>query len=496
MKKTRKLLALALAAVMAIMPLSGCGGDNDGEKSETIKWYIFDNAKNTNAKQVYEELNKQIYEKIGADVEFVPIISGNYEAKLQVLNATAEQMDIVFVSNWLNNYYNNVAKNTLLPLDDLLKSTPTLYNTIPDYFWEGAKVNGKIYAVPNQQIAAREARFAIPEQNAKLLGIDVDEFMSRTGDYKTYLGAADEYLRLLNSKTNTYAKLDEIWADGLSIFDMEEVLGSRLPGAIRYKDTEDGSIEIINQYKSEEFKYYINLRRQWVEEGLVQPEVEDTRTLPGLTDENVVIPALKRVNVWKPGVEQDVVNTEKYMPVSLVQTKGWLTSGGITATMMGISSTSKNPELALKVLELVNTDKDIYNLLVYGIEDVNYVKTGENRIEIKESPSYGLESWAAGNVYNSYLLPNQADDTWEETKKINDSANRSPLLGFNPVMDNIKTEVASCSSALDEFLKVLDYGVVDVETAYNDFIAKLDAAGADKIIAETQAQVDEWVKTK
>ena len=384
----------------------------------------------------------------------------------------------------------------IYPLDDLLKNTPDLYNTIPDYFWEGVKVNGKIYAVPNQQIAAREARFAIPEQNAKLLGIDVDEFMSRTGDYKTYLGAADEYLRLLNSKTNTYAKLGKIWADGLSIFDMEEVLGSLLPGAIRYSDTEDGTIEIINQYKSDEFKYYINLRRQWVEEGLVQPEVEDTRTLPGLTDENVVIPALHRVNVWKPGVEDDILSSEKYMAIPLVKTEGWLTSGGIAATMMGISSTSKNPELALKVLELVNTDKEIYNLLVYGIEGVNYVKTGENRIEKTESPVYSVESWSVGNVYNSYLLPAQADDTWEETKKINDSAMRSPLLGFNPTMDNIKTEVAACSSALSEFLEVLDFGVVDVETAYNDFINKLDAAGADKIIAETQAQVDEWLKTK
>lgn len=494
MKKTKKLLALVLATIMAGILFAGCVGNS--KKSESLKWYIFDNPSNTNAKQVYEELNKKIYEKVGAHVEFVPIISGNYEAKMQVLNATAEQMDIVFVSNWLNNYYNNVAKNTLLPLDDLLKTTPKLYETIPDYFWDGAKVNGKIYAVPNQQIAAREARFAIPEQNVKLLGIDVNEFMSRTGNYKTYLGAADEYLRLLNSKTNTYAKLGEIWSDGLSLFNMEEVVGSRLPGAIRYADAEDGSIEIINQYKSDEFKYYINLRRQWVKEGLVQSEIEDTRALPGLTDENVIIPALYRVNVWKPGVEQDILNSEKYMAVPLVKTEGWLTSGGIAATMMGISSTSKNPELALKVLELVNTDKEIYNLLVYGIEGVNYEKIGENRIKIKESPFYSLESWAAGNVYNGYLLPTQADDTWEETKKINDSAKRSPLLGFSPILDNVKTEVAACSSALDEFLKVLDYGVVDVDTAYSDFINKLDVAGADKIIAEVQAQVNEWLKTK
>ena len=263
-----------------------------------------------------------------------------------------------------------------------------------------------------------------------------------------------------------------------------------------YTDAGD-KIEIINQYETEEFKYYINLRRQWVTEGLVQPEVEDTRVLPGINDESVVIPALIRVNVYKPGVESDLFNTHKYMPVPLVRTTGYLTSGGIVATMNGISSTSKNPELALKVLEAVNTDPEIHNAISFGIEGVNYTKTGENRITLEGAQQkYTMADWAVGCVFNSYILPEQEDDVWTRTKEINDIAKRSPLLGFNPNMDNLKTQIAACNSAVDEFLKVLDYGVVDVETTYAEFINKLNAAGAAEIIKDVQAQVDEWLKVK
>ena len=49
-----------------------------------------------------------------------------------------------------------------------------------------------------------------------------------------------------------------------------------------------------------------------------------------------------------------------------------LTTGGITATMQAINRNSKNPERAMMLLELLNTDKDLYNLLNFGIKDKHY----------------------------------------------------------------------------------------------------------------------------
>ena len=492
MKKTMKRIVALTLAVAAIGGVTGCGTKK--ENTETLKWYLpADNSSNLNAEDIYAEASAKIKEKTGANVEFVAVPFGEYEGKMQTLTAAAEQIDIMFVSNWVNNYYSNISKNMLLPLDDMLKETPELYNTIPDYLWEGAKVNGKIYAVPNQQIAAREARFAIPEQNAKLLGINTEEYFNKDNDYKATLEDVESYLRQLYAKTNTYAQLERVWADGLSLFGMEEVVGSYLPGAIRYSD---GELKLINQYESEEFKYYINKRRQWVKDGLIQNEVEDKRALPGLTDENVLIPALLRVNTYKPGVEADEFNEHKFYPAWFSKSKAYLTSGGITATMNAISATSKNPALALKVLEYVNTDAEIYNLLSFGIEGVNYTKVGDNKIKRSEDTPYIFANWALGNVFNSYLEETQADDTWEATKAINDNAERSPLLGFNPNLDNLKPQVASCQSVISEFLEALDFGIVDVDAVYPQFIAKLKAAGTDEIIAEVQKQIDEWQKVK
>ena len=117
---------------------------------------------------------------------------------------------------------------------------------------------------------------------------------------------------------------------------------------------------------------------------------------------------------------------------------------------------------------------------------------------IKKNPDmpYYFANWGLGNVFNSYLEEGQAEDTWVATKEINDNAERSPLLGFNPNLDNLKPQVASCKSVIDEFLEALDFGIVDVDSVYPQFVNKLKASGADEIIAEVQKQIDEWQKIK
>jgi ABC-type glycerol-3-phosphate transport system substrate-binding protein len=56
--------------------------------------------------------------------------------------------------------------------------------------WEGIKINGKIYAVPNQQIFPRGPGFTIPTQNIELLGLDVEEMKNWTlADYEKYMQA-------------------------------------------------------------------------------------------------------------------------------------------------------------------------------------------------------------------------------------------------------------------------------------------------------------------
>ena len=150
----------------------------------------------------------------------------------------------------------------------------------------------------------------------------------------------------------------------------------------------------------------------------------------------------------------------------------------------------------MKLLELVNTDADLFNVLAYGIEGKNYEKVGENTIRLNYDMPYAFTDWNIGDTFNGYLLEGKPENTFEEISRINDEAEKSPLLGFSPNLDNLKVEVAGCRSAVSEFLKTLDYGMVDVDASYEAFMAKLQAAGADKIISEVQTQIDQWLASK
>ncbi|MBQ7976181.1 MAG: DUF3502 domain-containing protein, partial [Clostridia bacterium] len=138
---------------------------------------------------------------------------------------------------------------------------------------------------------------------------------------------------------------------------------------------------------------------------------------------------------------------------------------------------------------------ELYNLLSFGIEGVNYTRVGD-KIERSKENMYDAYNWAIGSVYQSEILADQDDDIWEQTQMINNEAVRSPLIGFSPNLDTLKTQIASCSAVLNEYLEILDCGAMDPDKIYPEFMNKLKIAGCDEIVAEIQRQVDSWLASK
>lgn len=493
MKKKNLLRGIGCALMLSVLTLSGCGGGDEAGGSDKVTWYLFSSPNNVNEDDVFAQAKQIAKEKINVDLEIVPVEQSNYDAKMQMINASNQECDIVFVSNWLNNYYNNVSQGTLLALDDYLKDMPELYNVMPDYFWKSAKVDGKIYAVPNQQIAARGAAFAIPTQNIDNLGINLDDYKDTDRDYKAVMDQIEKYLKLVKEKTGESSNIGAIWSDGNATFNMEEVVGSKLPGAVFFDD-ESSQYKVVNQYESEKFKDLIKIRRRWVQEGLTFPAVDTERNLNKVSDPKSTVPYIKCYPSYKPGAISDLNSQSNYTWSILFKNSPIMTNGSICATMTAVNANSKNPKAAMKVIQLANTDPEFYNTLVYGIEGVNYNKTGENRIELNKDAPYTWKDWNVGNTFNKYLLPEEDDDAVEQVKQINDGSFKSPLLGFAPDLSEVKVEVAGCRSAVSEYLTSLEFGLVDVDSSYDEFISKLKSAGADKIISVVQEQLDEWVK--
>lgn len=67
--------------------------------------------------------------------------------------------------------------------------------------------------------------------------------------------------------------------------------------------------------------------------------------------------------------------------VNIYLSKPTISNSSGTGCMNAISSKTIDPELDLKLIELINTDKYLNNLLHFGVEGRHYVKSSDNVIK-------------------------------------------------------------------------------------------------------------------
>jgi putative aldouronate transport system substrate-binding protein len=73
----------------------------------------------------------------------------------------------------------------------------------------------------------------------------------------------------------------------------------------------------------------------------------------------------------------------------------------------------------------------------------------------------------------------------------------SPTAGFTFDTDPVKTAVANRQAVIDQYGRILQFGLrSDVDAAVDEYIQRLNAAGTNEILAELQKQVDAFLAQK
>ncbi|WP_248930801.1 ABC transporter substrate-binding protein [Paenibacillus hamazuiensis] len=502
----KQVLSLGTALLLAVSALAGCTAERDAgaEAPKTnnagqagagalppvkLVWLLRSSPQKDMA-AVQEAFNKIVKEKINAEVEFNFIDGGVYDTKLKTMIAAGEPFDIAFASSSLGgDFYGSVAKGAYIPLDQLIQSyAPKTYASIPKDFWDAVTIDKKIYGVPNYQIVARQNGIDVQKRMLDKYGFNLND-VKRLEDLEPLLGK----MKAGESKDNTafYMAKSGAWKDMLTYYGYDSILSPMSPGTVKLGDT---GLKVVNQYAEPSFKEHIRLMRSWYEKGYINKDVATAQV--GSSGDGSL--SLSLWNNIKPGGNAEVkVLLGGNDVVERVLDKPFVSTANISVTLQTISRTSKNPERAMMLIELMNTDKELYNLLCFGIENKHYKKVGENRIEpIAGSGYFPNKAWAFGNQFNAYLLPGQPDDVWQQTIELNNKADRSLLLGFNFNIEPVKAEIAQAQSVIDEYTPGLMTGSVDPDKYLPQFLDRLKAAGADKIIAEKQKQIDAWKASK
>lgn len=441
---------------------------------------------------VQDALSEYMAERIGATIELRFIEPGAFDDQMALINAAAEEYDLVYTAPWTNNYYTNVNQEYLLPLDNMLTElAPGLWSSMTPETWEAARVQGEIYGGINQQIFV------------KPFGPSVRDDILDTLELRDAFAAV-----------TTYADLSPIFAQMKEYVDQDDILTHIMPSAaltiheiwgydpqdasLGVKSTDD-SAQVVIFSETDEYRQAVELAREWYLAGYMPTdEVPVDEADRGWSAGQYT---LRLAGVVKPGGDAEAFARWGIATTSYAIAEPLLTTGGVTATLTGVSSTSRNPELAVQYLELVNTDPVFYNTLCKGIQGTHWEWADEASQLIQ--PAGGASSftevgwnpnvdWMFGNVFNSYYSSEAQLGAWPETAELNRSARPSPVLGFTFNRLPVETEIASISAVGEEFGKPLNLGFVDPAEGIARLNQELKNAGIERVQEEMQRQIDEW----
>lgn len=508
-------IALGMAGLMAMSSLTGCGskeetkdvtattkaGESTAAKAEetttakaeepvTVTWCIFGN-KQQDLDKVIEDLNKKLVEKINVKLNLEVIPQGEFNDKMKLKSTAGEDYDIVFTSNWLNSFNDNMSREAFLPLDELFAEYgQDIKASVPEWLLDVGKVNGELYAVPNQQIIARQLGVAIQKEYAEKYGFDKTSLkdIRELEPFLEEIAKNEPTMFPIDARVSAVAEKDyePVIAVGSSA-------GNNGDCVLIRKDDPEANLISVTEMIDEQLK----LDNEWYQKGYLR---KDIATVMDNTADVKANRYVCTMSAYKPGWDAEMTARQgvEYITVPIEGIYVKASSG--SETMAAINVNSKNPEAAMKLMNLMYTDKEIFNELVFGIEGEHYTKTGENSVELTTPAAdskytFSGYAWMLGNQFNAYYMPGQADGLWEATDKLNREAQISPLRGFvfNPA--NVQSELAQVGAVVKEYANG-QFTTKDIDAYIAERNAKMEQAGLPAIMTEVQTQVDAWKSSK
>jgi hypothetical protein len=107
------------------------------------------------------------------------------------------------------------------------------------------------------------------------------------------------------------------------------------------------------------------------------------------------------------------------------------------SSMFAVSQFAQDKERAFQILALLQADKEVVNLLAYGLKNVDYEIDNKGVVNFKDERNYVVDYTKVGNTF--LCLPNEnmdeatleyAQNEWALAKKHNERLVISPYCGF------------------------------------------------------------------
>lgn len=484
--KSRFMMGTVLLLVAAGLVFAAGQGEGtvDGEPVPVMLW--MPGAAQEDQAMVTEAAKEYAGSRIGAYPDLQWFGWGEWADKKQLAIQSGEEMDIVFTANW-NNYFNEIARNAWLPLNDLIDThAPSLHETV-GYFLQGPVKDGQILAIPTVKEGAGSVQWIFNKSLVDEYGVPVAEIKTPQ-DLEPWLEVIQE------NEPDVIPYLQ--WLEGIPGFPVQ----TSWEGIVGINDFfYDPNVGIRFFWNIDEVWELTPVARDWFLRGFFQPEVEDVAESGSekyLTEGSF----FAYYHVGHPGKINELSAQYGYEFIGSGPVAQPIAGGGFAlGAMHAIARTSSKSIEAIKVLELMNADQRFNNLLNYGIEGEHFTFVDESAgiIEpIAESGYAPNMQWALQNQFLTYLRPNEDPDKWDRYRAFNESARIGDLVGFVADVNPVRSQIAAITNVMQQYDHVLSAGLAEPSEVRDEFMDALKSAGMDDVEAEIGRQVDEFLAGK
>lgn len=480
-----------------------------------ITWYA-NNGVCTDNDMVMEYLSKYILEAINVDVTINNMSDADYKEKVPVMLNAGQEMDMIICNASFNNAIADMVKiNALQPVtqykDTLLADAVAV---LPDNIWKDATYRGEIWGVPLYKNRVRNYDLLYNKNLAEQLGVgdmmadlqwdfmpDLMEKLYAVKDAMDEQGFYAPYVTTLytpDSALRSFAAVDTLLGDNTK----KGYCAINIDGEVGCASQPHGTV--YNVYATEEFRDWCHLAYQWVQDCMI-PE-DDTKNI----DPDNALRTNGELFCWGSSGLTSIDPysfSNEYETVLIRSTKAIGLSNASNGVYC-VPASSKNPEAAVKLMNLTNSDPYLATCMRYGIEGTHwkYDTDGQVTLEFEgsrnaDASNRGYYYWYGvfwGNLFIVSPAKQSAAATFvDDLYALNEIGSTvSKYYGFIFDIADVVDNVASIDNVVAQYLSQCGNGrlssIEEIDATIETFNSALAANGLDKVLAAAQTQLDAY----
>ena len=459
---------------------------NDGEVVSLRVWGFGYTSTSEDQRRISEAVSAITREKIGVEVE---IVRESDPEKLNLAMNSGEQWDLVNFHDFSGGLSTLVNNGMATPIDDLVEQYgQDAVAAIGEEMLNSGRVNGVLYSIPSVNTYANSYGLAISNTILEELNIDASAL-------KTWDDVHEALLQMKEAHPDMYPIVPTWGGGGMQkTFAFDNLGAGFWDGLGVLEDVHDGSTTVVNMYETDAYREFAEMMYQWNQEGLLMP---DAVTTTENTQDLIDVTGYAAFENFTPQKKQELAagtywKNKKGTAVDIIDPFIVSDAGGDSYF---IPYASQHPDKAMQLWNLMFSDADVANLLIYGMEGTDYEFTDDSRsVVIRNTEStYDYIGWSWPNQSIAAVVEGVDKDIWEQNNSFRESAAITPALGFKFDNSMVMNEITACNNVIAKYDVGLRWGELNPDEALPKFNEELYAAGLQTIIDEKQAQLDAFL---